>query len=246
MDARFALNLDGVVAIRALRGGREPEPVAVALLAELAGAHGLAISVRDDRRSGGQERDLRMLRESVTARFDLRLSPAADLVALAFDTRPDRVTLIADRREGEASAAGLDAQLLRDSLRKYVQHLRDAEVEIAFCVAPDLDQIKAVHRLDADCVVLHAGGFSAAASPQDRRTEMTRLHDAATTAARLGMRVCVGGGLDLRGVEEVARIPHATEFQVGQACLSRALLVGVERGVRDFLDAIARGRQRPL
>jgi pyridoxine 5-phosphate synthase len=245
MDARFTLNLDGVVAIRGLRGTREPDPVAVALLAELAGAHGISISVRDDRR-GGQERDLRMLRESVTTHFDLRLSPAADLVALAFDTRPDRVTLVAERREGESSAAGLDVQLLRDALRKHVQHLRDADVEIAFSIAPDLDQVKAAHRLDADALVLNATGFAGATSPQERRMELTRLLDAATTAARLGMRVSVGGGIDLRGVEEIARIPHATEFQVGQACLARALLVGVERGVRDFLAAIARGRQRPL
>ncbi len=245
MDARFNLNLDGVAAIRGLRGGREPDPVAVALLAELAGAHGLAITVRDDRR-GGQERDLRMLRESVTTEFDLRLTPAADLVAIAFDTRPDRVTLIAERREGEISAAGLDIQLLRDALRKHVQHLRDADVEIAFSIAPDLDQVKAAHRLDADMVVLHAGAYSATQAPQDRRLELTRLLDAAVTAARLGMRVAIGGGLDLRGVEEVARIHHATEFQVGQACLARSLLVGVERGVGDFLAAIARGRQRPL
>lgn len=245
MDARFSLNLDGVVAIRALRGGRAPEPVAVALLAELAGAHGLSITAREDRR-GGQERDLRMLRESVTTHFDLRITPTAELVATAFDTRPDRVTLIAERREGETSAAGLDIQLLRDALRKHVQHLRDADVEIAFSIVPDLDQVKAAHRLDADAIVLHAGGYSAAQAPQDRRLELTRLHDAAITAARLGLRVAIGGGLDLRGAEEVARIHHATEFQVGQACLARALLVGVERGVGDFLAAIARGRQRPL
>jgi pyridoxine 5-phosphate synthase len=230
MDARFTLNLDGVVAIRSLRGGREPDPVAVALLAQLAGAHGLSLSVRDERR-GGQERDLRMLRESVS---------------LAFDTRPDRVTLVSERREGESSAAGLDVHLLRDALRKHVQHLRDADVEIAFCIAPDLDQVKAAHRLDADAVVLTANAYAAAGTPQERRLELTRLLDAATTAARLGIRVAIGGGIDLRRVEEVARIPHATEFQVGQACLARSLLVGVERGVGDFIAAIGRGRQRPL
>ncbi|MCK6569753.1 pyridoxine 5'-phosphate synthase [Myxococcota bacterium] len=245
MDARFTLNLDGVVAIRGLRGGRDPDPVAVALLAQLAGAHGLSLSVRDDRR-GGQERDLRMLRESVTTHFELRLSPAVDLVSLAFDTRPDRVTLVAERRDGESSATGLDVHLLRDALRKHVQHLRDADVEIAFSIAPDLDQVKAAHRLDADCVVLTSNAYAAAATPQERRLELTRLLDAATTAARLGIRVAVGGGIDLRRAEEVARIPHATEFQVGQACLARALLVGVERGVADFIAAIARGRQRPL
>jgi pyridoxine 5-phosphate synthase len=245
MDARFTLNLDGVVAIRSLRGGREPDPVAVALLAQLAGAHGLSLSVRDERR-GGQERDLRMLRESVTTHFELRLSPGVDLVSLAFDTRPDRVTLVSERREGESSAAGLDVHLLRDALRKHVQHLRDADVEIAFCIAPDLDQVKAAHRLDADAVVLTANAYAAAGTPQERRLELTRLLDAATTAARLGIRVAIGGGIDLRRVEEVARIPHATEFQVGQACLARSLLVGVERGVGDFIAAIGRGRQRPL
>jgi pyridoxine 5-phosphate synthase len=244
MDARFVLQLDPVDRIRGLRGGRDPDPGTVALLAQLAGVHGVSMTVREERRSHAS-RELGLLREMVRTHLELRLAPTADLVSLAFDVRPDRVTLVADRRDGDGGAGPLDVQLLKDALRKQIQNLRDVDVEIACLVAADLDQVKAVHKVDADVVVLQTSAYSASTSAQDRRAELTRIADAAGLAARLGLKVSVGGGLDLVSVEEVARLAHVTEFQVGHACIARGLLVGIERAVRDFLAAIERGRQRP-
>lgn len=240
MDARLHLVLDGVVAFRARREGGDPDPVAVALLAELAGADGVSLRLREGR---GGERDLRLLRETLRARLDLALAPAADLVGTAFDARPHRVTLVPEARGDAEGAGGLDVRLLKDALRSHVNHLHDADIEVAARIEPDLEQVKALHRIDADVAVIHAGQLRRATTRRERRFELTRIADAATTAARLDLRVAVAGGLDLQTVEELARLPHVEEFHVGHACLARALLLGVERAVRDFLAAIARGRQ---
>jgi pyridoxine 5-phosphate synthase len=242
LDARFHVALDGVVAWRARGDGREPDPVAVAMLAELAGADGVSLRLRTDLRAA-QERDLRLLRETLRTRLDLALAPAADLVATAFDARPHRVTLVPEQRE-EADAGGLDVRLLRDALKGHVDHLHDADIEVAGRIEPDLEQVKALHRVDVDVAVLHSGHFARATTSKERRLELARIADAATTAARLDMRVAVAGGLDLAAVEELARLAHVEEFHVGHAALTRALLLGMERAVRDFVAAIARGRQR--
>jgi pyridoxine 5-phosphate synthase len=242
LDTRFHVVLDGAVAFRARGEGREPDPVTVATLAELAGADGVSLRLRSDLR-GVQDRDLRLLRETLRTRLDLALAPAADLVSTAFDARPHRVTLVPEARDAP-DAGGLDVRLLKDALRAHVDHLHDADIEVAGRIEPDLEQVKALHRVNVDVAVLYAGHFARASTRKERRLELTRLGDAVTTAARLNLKVAVGGGLDLAACEELARLPHVEEFHVGHACLARAMLLGMERSVRDFLAAISRGRVR--
>jgi pyridoxine 5-phosphate synthase len=240
MDARLHLHLDTVFGIRRLEEtARTPDPVAVALMAGLAGVDGLAAQVRD-----GKTHDFARLRESVSGLLELGLTPAADLVTTAFDLRPDRVTLLPEDWDGGGLLGGLDAHVLKNVLKKHVEHLRDADIEVAVRVEPNLDQIKALHRLGADVAVLFAGGVSTARTRDERRFELTRLKDASMLSARLGMRVAVVGGLDLRAVEITAQLAHVDEFHVGHACFARALLLGIERAVVDFRAAIDRGRRR--
>ncbi len=243
-EGRLHASLDGVVALRALQEHRQPDPVAVGLLAELAGVDIVALSMRDDQRTA-RERDLRLLRDSLGAALDLVMSPSADLVTTAFDVRPDRVTLAPDARDGPAGGT-LDAHLLKDALRKHVHHLKDADMRVGVVVEPALDQVKALHRIGADVVVLHAGGLRQARSTAETRVEIARIADAATLAARLELRVAVSGGVDLREAETLARVGHIHEFQVGHSLLARAILRGIERAVADFGAAIDRGRRRAL
>ncbi|MSP70673.1 MAG: pyridoxine 5'-phosphate synthase [Myxococcales bacterium] len=245
MDLRLHMNLDAVVSLRGRRGTAEPEPAAVAMLAELAGVHGLSISRVEERREL-LDRDVRLLREIIRTRLNLRLVPGGDLAAIAFDTRPQRITLISEPQSRQALPSGLDVNLLKDALRKHFQTLRDADIEVAVHILPDLDQVKAAHRVSVDVIELDAVGYTAARTPAERRVELVRLVDAATTAARLGMRVALSGGLDLRSAEELSRLTHASELHVGHDLVARSVLVGVERAVGDFLQAMARGRQRPL
>lgn len=242
MDARLHLHLDTVFGFRRLEeGARTPDPVAVALMAELAGVDGLGAQARDD-----VQPDLGRLRDSVSGYLEFGLVPAADLVSTAFDLRPDRVTLVPENWEGAGRLGGLDAHVLKDALKKHVDHLRDADVEVAVRIEPNLDQVKALHRLGVDVAVLFAGGFTGARTSDERRFELTRVRDAASLAARLGMRTAAIGGLDLRAVETLGRLPHIDEFHVGHACLARAMLRGVERAIADFRAAIERGRRRAV
>ncbi|MCA9548207.1 MAG: pyridoxine 5'-phosphate synthase [Myxococcales bacterium] len=246
MDARLHLHLDSVAAFRDLRdGARTPETVAVALLAELAGIDGLALRV-DETRRDQLVHDVQLLRTGTQARLELGLAPTADLVTTAFDLRPDRVTLVPDRMDGSGILGGLDVHVLKDALKKHVNHLRDADVEVAVRVAPSLDQVKAIHRLDARVVCLVTAGYVTARTPAERRMELTRLQDAAVLARRLGLRVAVVGGLDLRAVEALAAVAAIDEFHVGHACVARGILRGIERAVDDFRTAIERGRQRAI
>lgn len=243
MDARLHLAVDDAAVFRALGEGGGPDPSAIGLLAELAGVDAIAYDLRAPSR-GVAERDVRLLRETLAGRLDVALAPSPDLIDRAFDLRPDRVTLVPERREGGAALGGLDARLLRDALRKQIVHLRDADIEVAVRIEPELEQVKALHRSEADVAVLFAGTYMQARTGSIRRTERTRLADAAALAARLKLRVAVAGGLDLAAVEDLARIAPIEEFHVGHACLARAMLRGIDRAVADFIGAIERGRRQ--
>lgn len=239
MDARFYVSLDPVVSFRKLaeRGG--PEPVAAAVLAELAGADGLVIGLAEGDR-GMRPRDLAQLRQSVNTRMCVDLPPTADVVSAAFDIRPDRVTLVPERRERGGIVSGLDAHVLKDALKKHVGHLTDADVEVGVRIDPALEQIKALHRLSADIAVLNTYRFVASRGAE-RRTELARIVDAAALADRLGIKVAVSGGLDMAVAEQLAQSAPIDEFHVGHACFARALLKGLEGAVADFISAIERG-----
>ncbi len=242
-DVRLHLGLDAVTALRALGGGRNPDPLATAMMAELAGADSVYLQLRDDRRLT-RDRDVRLLRESLGVHLDVVLSPTADLVGTAFDVRPDRVTLAPETRDPPAMLGALDAHLLKDALRKHVDHLRDADIEIGVRVAPGLEQIKSLHRVDVDVVVIHTAQYARAETPQERKAELTRIADSATLARRLNLQIAVGGALDLSGVEALSRLPEIDEVHVGHAIVSRATLVGMQQAVRDFREATVRGRRQ--
>lgn len=239
MDARFFVSLDPVVKFRQLaeRGG--PEPVAAAVLAELAGADGLVIGLTEGDR-GMRARELAQLRQSVGTHMCVDLPPTADVVSAAFDIRPNRVTLVPERRERGGIASGLDAHVLKDALKKHVGHLVDADVEVGVRVDPALEQIKALHRLNAHIAVLNTYRFVAARGTE-RRTELARIVDAAALAGRLGIKVAVSGGLDLAIAEQLAQSAAISEFHVGHACFARAMLKGLEGAVGDYIAAIERG-----
>jgi pyridoxine 5-phosphate synthase len=240
MDARLYLSLDEAIIWRSLREGGGPEPVALAVLAELAGVDGITVSLREGPRAL-RPRDLVLLRQSVTTRLQVEIPPTADIVSAAFDIRPDRVTLVPEHREG--ARGGLDAHVLKDALKKHISHLLDADVEVGVRIEPALEQVKALHRLDVKVAVLATGRFVAARGPE-RRQELARIVDAAALAHRLNLQIALSGGLDLGAVERLAESTRSDEIHVGHACLSRAMLKGLEGAVTDFLAAIDRGRRR--
>jgi pyridoxine 5-phosphate synthase len=243
MDAQLHLAVGSAAAFRRLSGGVHPSTVSVALLAELAGAHCISYDLRSPDRNDA-ERDARLLRACLAGRFDIVVASGPDLMDLAFSMRPNRLTLAPEKREGGSGAGGVDAHMLRDSLRRQVLHLRDAGIEVGVRIDPDIEQCKALHRAEAEVAVLNCDAFVRARTAQERLTETTRIADTATLANRLGLRVGIVGDIDLVSIETLARIAHIDEFQVGHACLARGMLRGIEQAVLDFSAGIDRGRRR--
>ena len=240
LPARLGVNVDHVATLRQARRTAYPDPVAAAMLAELAGADQITIHLREDRRHI-QDRDLQVMRRTVTTRLNLEMAASAEMVKMAYEVRPEMCTLVPERREELTTEGGLDVVGGRDPVRKVVKTLKDAEIQVSLFIDPDLDQVKAAHRLEAEVVELHTGRYCDARNPSDRRRELSRIVDAAKAAARLGLKVAAGHGLNYQNVLPVAAIQEIEEFNIGHAIVARAVLVGFQRAVEEMKELIAQG-----
>jgi pyridoxine 5-phosphate synthase len=241
MPARLGVNVDHVATIRQSRRTHYPDPVAAAVIAELAGADQITIHLREDRRHV-QERDLQVLRKTVATRLNLEMAATQDMVKIAYETKPDLATLVPERREELTTEGGLDVVAGREAVRRVVKTLRDADIEVSIFIDPDLDQVKAAHRIEAQVVELHTGRYCEARRAADRRRELARIVDACKAAAKLGLGVAAGHGLSYENVRPVAAIPEIEELNIGHAIVARALLVGMERAVRDMKELLEKAR----
>lgn len=238
--ARLGVNVDHVATLRQSRRTAYPDPVAAAMLAELAGADQITIHLREDRRHI-QERDLQVMRRTVNTRLNLEMAATQEMVKIAYEVRPDECTLVPERREELTTEGGLDVAGNRDSVRKVVKTLRDAEIQVSLFIDPDLDQVKAAHRVEAEVLEIHTGRYCDARLASDRRRELARIVDAAKAGSKLGLKVAAGHGLNYQNILPVAVIHEIEEFNIGHSIVARALLVGMERAVREMKDLIALG-----
>ena len=241
MPARLGVNVDHVATIRQSRRTQYPDPVAAAMLAEMAGADQITVHLREDRRHV-QERDLQILRRTVETRLNLEMAATQEMLKIALETKPDLVTLVPERREELTTEGGLDLVASRDTVRRVVRTLRDAEIEVSVFIDPDLDQVKAAHRIEAQVVEFHTGRYCDARLEADRKRELARLIDACKAAAKLGLRVSAGHGLNPQNVTAVAAIPEVQELNIGHAIVARAILLGMERAVREMKDLLEKAR----
>ena len=239
--ARLGVNVDHVATLRQARRTSYPDPVAAAMLAELAGADQITIHLREDRRHI-QERDLQVMRKTVTTRLNLEMAATQEMVKIAYDVKPDVATLVPERREELTTEGGLDAVGGRDGVRRVVKTLHDAEIKVSLFIDPDLDQVKAAHRAEAEMVEFHTGRYCDARLAADRRRELSRLLDACKAAAKLGLEVAAGHGLNYQNVVPVAAIGEISELNIGHAIVARAVLVGFERAVREMKDLVEKAR----
>ncbi|HQR30350.1 MAG TPA: pyridoxine 5'-phosphate synthase [Anaeromyxobacteraceae bacterium] len=237
---RLGVNVDHVATLRQARRAAYPDPVAAALLAELAGADQITIHLREDRRHI-QDRDLQVMRRTVTTRLNLEMAATAEMVKIAHELRPDQVTLVPERREELTTEGGLDVVRGRDAISRVVKTLRDAEVLVSLFIDPDPDQVKAAVRVEAQAVEIHTGRYCDARLAPDRRRELARVVDAAKAASKLGLQVAAGHGLHYQNVQPVVAIREIEELNIGHAIVARAVLVGMERAVREMKDLLRRG-----
>jgi pyridoxine 5-phosphate synthase len=238
----LGINVDHVATLRQSRGTRYPDPVAAAVLAELGGADQITIHLREDRRHI-QERDLRIMRETVQTRLNLEMAATKEMAKIAYEFKPDMVTLVPEKREELTTEGGLDVALNRDSVKEHVRFLQDGDIKVSLFVDPDIDQIRAAHKVSADAVELHTGAYCDARSRPVRQTELARLVDAAKTCSKIGLQVYAGHGLNLQNVAAVAAIREINEFNIGHSIVGHAVFVGMVQAVREMKAAILEARR---
>lgn len=241
MDLRLGVNIDHVATLRQARGGHEPEPVAAALLAQSAGADGITVHLRGDRRHI-QERDVRLLKEVLAVPLNVECAATPEAMAAIMPLSPAWVTLVPESREELTTQGGLDAVFLQGMLRSVLRELRSAGIHTSLFVDPVLDQIKMAAKLEADAVELNTGLYSDLPMNSDPSLELGRLRDSARMASRLGLRVLAGHGLDLQNVAPVAAIEEVEELNIGHSIIGRAVFIGLDRAVGEMRVAIARAR----
>ncbi len=232
------VGLDHVATLRQAGGSRDPDPVIVAGLAELAGAGGLSLTLGRDR-NGMQERDVRLLRETGRTVLNVCLPPLDEWVKLALAVRPDLVTLVSEGREGFGAERGLDAEDRVPELQPVIETLRSGGIAVSLLVEPAPAQVKAAHRAGAAAVLLHTGRYGWAGDAGTRGAEFEKLVNASKIGRKLGLTVHAGGGLGYQTVAPVGQVPEIEAVHVGHSLIARATLVGVEEAVRELLRTLA-------
>lgn len=236
---RLGVNVDHVATLRQARGARYPDPVAAALLAESAGADQITVHLREDRRHI-QERDLRILRETVQTRLNLECAAVGEIVALACEVRPDEVTLVPERREELTTEGGLDVLGGGESLALAVARLREAGLMVSLFIDPDPTQIEASAALGVEAIELHTGAYCEAVDAGRREIELERLEVGARLGASRGLMVAAGHGLTVQNVEPIVEIEEIEELNIGHSIVARALFIGFEDAVAEMRDLLQR------
>jgi pyridoxine 5-phosphate synthase len=229
----LGVNIDHVATIRQARRTTEPDPVAAAVLAELGGADGITAHLREDRRHI-QDRDVYLLRETVSTHLNLEMAATDEMVKIALDLKPDYVTLVPERREEVTTEGGLDIVSQLDRLKRVVDRLQSAEIPVSLFIDAEPQQIDASVQTGARLIELHTGCYAEAKGEAARKRELDVLAAGCDRAIAAGLRVNAGHGLTYLNVYPVACIPGMEELNIGHTIISRAALVGIERAVRDM------------
>ncbi|HAC63045.1 MAG TPA: pyridoxine 5'-phosphate synthase [Cyanothece sp. UBA12306] len=229
----LGVNIDHVATIRQARRTVEPDPIAAAVLAELAGANGITCHLREDRRHI-QDRDLRLLRETVRTHLNLEMAATDEMVAIALEHKPDYVTLVPEKREEVTTEGGLDILGSFERIKQVVEQLQNAQIPVSLFIDADENQIQASANTHAQFIELHTGKYADAPNPIVTHQELEYLKRGCEQAHGLGLRINAGHGLTYQNVYPVACLPKMEELNIGHTIISRAVLVGMERAVREM------------
>ncbi len=233
---RLHVNVDHVATLRQARGIDYPDPVPAASICEMAGAQGITIHLREDRRHI-IDRDLEIMRKVVTTVLNLEMAATDEMIGIARAVRPDICTLVPEKREERTTEGGLVVAGDLDAVTTAVKSLKEAGISVSLFIDPNRKEIEASRETGADIVELHTGDYCGA-SVADRARQMDRLSEAAMIAADLGLRVAAGHGLHYHNVAPVARIPEIEELNIGHSIIARAVFAGLENAVRQMLEAM--------
>ncbi len=238
----LGVNIDHVATVRQARKTYEPDPVWAAAASELGGADAITVHLREDRRHI-QDRDVRVLRETVSVKLNLEMACAQEIVEIACQVKPHQATLVPERREEVTTEGGLDVTRHRDSVARAVQRLQDAGIFVSLFLDPDPAQIDLAAQLGVEAVELHTGQYALAAE-RDRLTQLAALAEGGRQIRELGMRLHAGHGLNYHNVQPIAAIEGMRELNIGHAIIARALFAGMEQAVREMKRVIDQATRR--
>lgn len=238
---QLGVTIDHVASVRQARRAAEPDPVHAAVLAELGGADGITVHLRGDRRHI-QDRDVEVLRQTVKTRLTLRMAATQEMIRVALTLKPNQVTLMPERQEEVTTEGGLDAILNGSQLRSSVKTLQEAGIQVSLFVDPALEQVKEAHKLGARAVEINTAAWGDAGDTRGRDDALRKLTDAARLGRKLGLQINAGNALTYLNVGPIAALTEISEVHIGHSIVARALLVGMEKAVRDMVDAVRSAR----
>ncbi len=236
---KLGVNIDHIATLRQARMADYPDPVTAAAVAELAGADQITVHLREDRRHI-QDRDVFLLRSTIQSRMNLEMTLDPEIVDIALKVVPDEVCVVPERRQEVTTEGGLDVIADFGRLKKTVSRMKDKGILVSIFIDPDLKQLEAATRSGAGYVELHTGRYANAATGEARSAELARLIEAAEFAAGAGLVVNAGHGLDYFNTYDVAVIPEIETLNIGHSIIAKAVLVGLDRAVRDMKDILLR------
>ena len=237
MRKRLGVNIDHVATVRQARRGSEPDPVTAAGIAELSGADGITVHLREDRRHI-QDRDLEVLARVVKTRINLEMAATPEMVGIAARLRPFSATIVPEKRQEITTEGGLDVVGLSGALQGAVRELRGAGIVVSLFIDPDLAQVRAARAVGADAIEIHTGSYCAAFQAGRHAGELETIRAAGAYGSGAGLKVLAGHGLDLRNIVPILALPEFEEFNIGHSIIARAVFVGLGQAVREMADLI--------
>jgi len=233
----LAINVDHVATVRNARGITEPDPVTAASICELAGAAGIVVHLREDRRHI-HDRDVRLLRETIKTRMNLEMGANKEIIEIALNLKPDMVTLVPEKRKELTTEGGLNVYRQKKKLEKTINRMDKAGIPVSLFIDPEAKQVKAAHAIGATYVELHTGRYCDASSDAAREREYQYIASAAEEAYQMGLRVNAGHGLDYHTTARIAALDTIEELSIGHAVITRAIYVGLDQAVREMAKII--------
>lgn len=232
---KLGVNIDHVATVRQARLAKEPNLVRAAVLAELAGADGITIHLREDRRHI-QDADVIIMRQVITSRLNLEMATSDEIIDLALQVVPDMITLVPEKREELTTEGGLNIldSAIKANTLKAIEKLKTKGIEISLFVDPNIEVMKVAKEIGADFVEIHTGKYSDAINEIERKKELENIKDATKAATALGLKVNAGHGLDYKNVQDIAKIEDIIELNIGHAIVARSIFVGLEKAVAEM------------
>lgn len=237
---KLSVNIDHIATLRNARRERQPDPVQAAVLAELAGADGIVVHLREDRRHI-HERDVYILREIITTKLDLEMAAVDEIIKIACDVKPDLVTLVPEKREELTTEGGLNVIDNIEHITSTIKELHNNGIPVSLFIEPENNQIEASLDAGADFIEIHTGKFANLKNIDEKLEELEKIRLAAKYAKKYGLGVNAGHGLDYENIKIFREIDNIDEVSIGHAIIARAVLVGIDRAVKDMINLIKKG-----